>query len=93
MSGKRVLVVGEINPDLVMSGYRAVPVAGREVLVEDANLALGSASVICAVGLARLGNQVAFLGKLGLTPADRSKVSAAKPKPNANPLDEFKAAG
>jgi len=34
-----------------------------------------------------------FLGKLGLTPADRSKVSVAKPKPDADPLDEFAAAG
>lgn len=65
MSDKRVLVVGEINPDLVMSGYRAPPAAGKEVLVDDATLALGSASAICAVGLARLGTPVAFLGKVG----------------------------
>jgi hypothetical protein len=30
-----------------------------------------------------------FLGKLGLTPADRSKVQVGKPKPDADPLDEF----
>jgi sugar/nucleoside kinase (ribokinase family) len=65
MGGKRVLVVGEVNPDLIMSGYRAPPVPGREVLVEDATLVLGSASAICAVGLARLGTEVAFLGKVG----------------------------
>ena len=35
----------------------------------------------------------AFLGKLGMTPADRSKVSAKKAPPNADPLDEFQAAG
>lgn len=32
----------------------------------------------------------AFLGKLGLTPADRSKVKAPKKKAAANPLDRFK---
>lgn len=34
-----------------------------------------------------------FLGRLGLTPADRSKVSVRKGKPAADPLDEFAAAG
>ncbi len=34
----------------------------------------------------------ASLGKLGMTPADRSKVSAAKPKEAYDPLDEFTAA-
>lgn len=35
----------------------------------------------------------AFLTKLGLTPADRSRVSVKKPGSNADPLDEFLAAG
>lgn len=33
------------------------------------------------------------LGKLGLTPADRSKVQVLKPKENANPFAKFKPAG
>lgn len=32
----------------------------------------------------------AFLAKLGLTPADRSRVQTALQKPGANPLDKFK---
>jgi sugar/nucleoside kinase (ribokinase family) len=62
---KRVLVVGEINLDLILSNYQAFPALGREVLVEDAVATLGSASAICAVGLARLGTPVAFLGRVG----------------------------
>lgn len=34
-----------------------------------------------------------FLGRLGLTPSDRSKVSVRKGKPDADPLDEFASAG
>jgi phage terminase small subunit len=33
------------------------------------------------------------LAKLGMTPSDRSKVAARKAAPNADPLDEFAAAG
>ena len=65
---KRVLVAGEINVDLILSGYRAFPTPGREVLVDDFVMTLGSASAICAVGLARLGTPVAFVGKTGADP-------------------------
>jgi sugar/nucleoside kinase (ribokinase family) len=61
----RVLVVGEINVDLVLQGYHDFPAPGREVLVDDFEMVLGSASAICAMGLARLGTSVAFLGKVG----------------------------
>ncbi|HTT64258.1 MAG TPA: carbohydrate kinase family protein [Bryobacteraceae bacterium] len=60
-----ILVIGELNADLILRNYSAFPSLGREVLVEDATLTLGSASAICAVGLARLGEQVRFLGKVG----------------------------
>ena len=62
---KAVLVVGEINVDLVLHGAHALPTPGKEVLVDDVVTTLGSASAICASGLARLGTPVAFLGKLG----------------------------
>jgi sugar/nucleoside kinase (ribokinase family) len=61
----RILVIGEINADLILQGYRSFPVPGREVLVDDSKLVLGSASAICASGLARLGNDVAFIGRVG----------------------------
>jgi sugar/nucleoside kinase (ribokinase family) len=65
---KRVLVAGEINVDLVLRGYDAFPAPGKEVLVDDFMMTLGSASAICAMGLARLGTPVAFVSKLGADP-------------------------
>ena len=67
MSGgsKRVLVAGELNVDLILQGYQAFPEPGKEVLVDDFVMTLGSASAICAMGLARLGTPVAFLSVVG----------------------------
>ncbi len=60
-----ILVAGELNVDLVLQNYHNFPQLGREVLVDDVSLTLGSASAICAAGLARLGESVTFVGKLG----------------------------
>lgn len=65
---KRVLVAGELNVDLILQGYQAFPVPGKEVLVDDFVMTLGSASAICAMGLARLGGPVAFLSVVGADP-------------------------
>lgn len=62
---KPVLFAGEINVDLVLQGYQAFPAPGREVLVADSRLVLGSATAIMAMGLARLGTPVAFAGRVG----------------------------
>jgi len=60
-----ILVAGEINPDLILSG-NAVPEFGQvEKLVEDATLSIGSSSAIFACGAARLGLKVAFIGVCG----------------------------
>jgi sugar/nucleoside kinase (ribokinase family) len=60
-----VLVVGELNPDLVLTGDVA-PAAGQvEKIIEDASLVLGSSSGIFACGAARLGLKVSFAGKTG----------------------------
>jgi sugar/nucleoside kinase (ribokinase family) len=64
----KILVIGELNPDLILSGYRIYPEPGKEVVVDDLSLTLGSASAICAMGLARLGEEVAFFGKVGRDP-------------------------
>jgi sugar/nucleoside kinase (ribokinase family) len=61
----KLIVVGELNVDLILRGYSIFPALGKEVLVDDLALTLGSSSAICAVGLARLGNAVSFLGKVG----------------------------
>ncbi|NUM48170.1 MAG: sugar kinase [Anaerolineales bacterium] len=60
-----LLVAGEINPDLILSGD-VVPVFGQvEKLVDTAALTVGSSSVIFACGAARLGLRVAFVGVCG----------------------------
>jgi sugar/nucleoside kinase (ribokinase family) len=60
-----VLIVGELNVDLVLQNCQGLPAAGQEVLAEDFLLTLGSASAICAAGLARLGDDVAIVSKVG----------------------------
>jgi len=62
---KKILVAGDINVDLICSGYQSFPAPGRQVLVDDFVMTLGGSSAICAMGLARLGNPVAFIGKVG----------------------------
>ena len=63
---KRILVAGELNVDLVFRDCQAFPAPGREVLAGDALVVPGSSSMICAMGLARLGNPVVFAGKVGV---------------------------
>ncbi|WP_448593638.1 carbohydrate kinase family protein [Thermoflexus hugenholtzii] len=60
-----ILVVGEINPDLILSGDVEPAFGQAEKVVESAVLTVGSSSVIFASGAARLGLRVAFIGKCG----------------------------
>lgn len=61
-----LLVIGEINPDLVLSGADLAPAFGQaEKLVDAAALTIGSSSVIMACGAARLGLRTAFVGVVG----------------------------
>ena len=47
----RILIAGELNVDLVLQNYQSFPQLGKEVLVEDMSLTLGSASAICAIAI------------------------------------------
>ena len=60
-----IVVIGELNVDLIASGVRTGPVLGSEVLADDFNIALGSASAIFACGIARLGHSVSFVSRIG----------------------------
>jgi sugar/nucleoside kinase (ribokinase family) len=60
-----VLVAGEINPDLILSGDIEPAFGQVEKLVDSAALVVGSSSAIFACGAARLGLKVAFIGKCG----------------------------
>jgi len=60
-----ILVAGELNPDLILCNCQSFPAPGKEVLVEDLHLTLGSSSAICAVQFVRLNNHVAFAANVG----------------------------
>jgi sugar/nucleoside kinase (ribokinase family) len=60
-----VLVAGEINPDLILSGNVTPEFGQVEKLIENASLDIGSSSAIFACGAARLGLKVAFIGVCG----------------------------
>lgn len=60
-----ILVAGEINPDLILSGDVAPEFGQVEKLVDSATLTIGSSSAIFACGAARLGLKVAFIGVCG----------------------------
>lgn len=60
-----VLVIGELNVDIVLSGLASPPQLGSEILAQDLRMVLGSASAIFANGVARLGHRVGFRSKIG----------------------------
>ena len=62
----KIAVVGELNVDIIATGMDGLPVLGQENLAEDIHLCPGSSSGITASGLARLGNDVSFFGKVGI---------------------------
>jgi sugar/nucleoside kinase (ribokinase family) len=60
-----ILVAGEINPDLILTGDVEPAFGQVEKLVDDAVLRVGSSSVIFACGAASLGLNIAFIGVCG----------------------------
>lgn len=66
MSDFDLVVIGEINPDLILQGADLTPAFGQaEKLVAEATLTVGSSAVIMASGAARLGLRTAFVGVVG----------------------------
>jgi ribokinase len=65
MPAPAVLVIGDANPDLLLTGD-AVPEFGQaETLVDSADLLLGGSAAIVACGLARLGVPTALAATVG----------------------------
>lgn len=60
-----ILVAGEINPDLILSGNVMPEFGQAEKIIEHATLSIGSSSAIFACGAARLGLKVSFIGVCG----------------------------
>jgi sugar/nucleoside kinase (ribokinase family) len=60
-----ILVVGEVNADLVLTGDVTPAFGQAEKIVGDATLTIGSSGAIFACGAARLGLRVAYSGVVG----------------------------
>lgn len=60
-----ILVAGEINPDIILTGDVEPAFGQVEKMVETASLTVGSSSAIFACGAARLGLHVGFIGRCG----------------------------
>jgi sugar/nucleoside kinase (ribokinase family) len=60
-----IVVVGELNIDLVLTGLPSLPGYRELRLARDMRFALGSSSAIFACNAARLGASVGFVGKVG----------------------------
>lgn len=72
-----ILVVGEINPDLILSDPNlSVNFGQYETLASAMTLTIGSSSAIFACGAARLGLRVGFVGVSGDDPFGRFMLDA-----------------
>jgi len=60
-----VVVVGELNVDLILTGLSSLPEMGKCKLSKDMCFTLGSASAIFASNISSLGLKVGFVGKVG----------------------------
>src|SRR5450759_1771455 len=60
-----ILLVGDMNVDIILHGYRVFPSPGHETLVDDFVMTLGSSTAITGAGMVRLGNRAAFAGLVG----------------------------
>ncbi len=60
-----ILVAGEINPDIILSGDVTPEFGQVEKLVDAATIAIGSSGAIFACGAARLGLKIAIVGVCG----------------------------
>ncbi|GGP13260.1 sugar kinase [Oceanobacillus neutriphilus] len=62
---RNVVIVGELNVDLIISGEEIKPELNREKIVDGFDMVLGSSSAITACALAALGVHVIFVGVVG----------------------------
>lgn len=67
----KILLIAEVNLDLILQGYTTFPSPGRETLVNDFLMTLGSSCAITGTGLVRLGHTASFLGTTGDDPSGR----------------------
>lgn len=63
-----VVAIGELNVDVIARGLRGAPELGRELIVPELELTLGSATAIFACGIRKLGHPVRFVARVGADP-------------------------
>ena len=74
-----VLVLGEVNPDVIVRAADPTPSFGQvERFVDSIDLVIGSSSAIFACGAARLGLRTAFVGVVGDDPMGRFMLDAMR---------------
>jgi sugar/nucleoside kinase (ribokinase family) len=79
LPGCDVLVMGEINPDVIVRAADPTPAFGQvERFVDSIDLVIGSSSAIFACGAARLGLRTAFVGVVGDDPMGRFMLDAMR---------------
>lgn len=61
----KIAVIGELNVDLIATGLTTPPTLNQEILAQDFQVVLGSASAIFACGIAKLGYPVTFISQVG----------------------------
>ena len=64
-AGKRVLAVGDVNLDLLLTGLDRLPAAEEESLARGMELLVGGQTGTVARALSRLGATVVFVGRVG----------------------------
>ena len=62
---QEILVAGELNVDLILTGLEDMPVLGREILAGGMALSMGGSAPNTACACASLGLRTAFFGKVG----------------------------
>jgi sugar/nucleoside kinase (ribokinase family) len=71
-----LVVVGDCNPDLIVSGPDVVPAFGQaEKLVDAMSLTIGGSAAITAVAAVRLGLRTALIAAIGADPAGELMLS------------------
>lgn len=60
-----ILLIGELNPDIIITELQGPPKPGREIIANNARLSLGSSTAICACQISKLGLTVQLLSKVG----------------------------
>ena len=62
---KKILVIGDLNVDIIVSGMTEFPKLGREIHCGDIRTVMGGSASIFACRLAQLGAEVDILGVVG----------------------------